>query len=160
MRRTHSKNSLFLMELIVNILFFSILIVVALQLFMKAHNLSKNTTELQRAVTSVENAVNLYASCNESYSTMMQRYPNYSYLDSEIILYLDSDFLACSENDYKYYVSIQPVSERFDHQTEPGQLAKTQINCYTRENVLLYGISSLSYEPLTPDKLSGGDAND
>lgn len=42
----HSKSSLFLMEIILNILFFSILATFCVQIFFKGYQLSKSTEKL------------------------------------------------------------------------------------------------------------------
>ena len=47
----HSKSSLFLMEIILNILFFSILATFCVQIFFKGYQLSKSTEKLHQAVT-------------------------------------------------------------------------------------------------------------
>lgn len=45
----HSKSSLFLMEIILNILFFSILATFCVQIFFKGYQLSKSTEKLHQA---------------------------------------------------------------------------------------------------------------
>ena len=52
MKHTHSKNSLFLMEIILNLLLFSVLLVVGLQFFIHAHTRTEETTQLHQAVSS------------------------------------------------------------------------------------------------------------
>ena len=61
----HSKASLFLMEIMLNILFFSILVTICLQMFIKAHNLSDSTTVLHRAVSTCTSIAEVYQSSNE-----------------------------------------------------------------------------------------------
>ncbi len=160
MKHKHSKSSLFLMEIIINILFFSIIFVVGLQLFVKAHMRSIQTTELQQAVTCVENVASIYESCNGSYDAFMQLCPNYDYGDSEITIYLNQDFMECEKADYKYYISITPESDSFMQEMKPGQLVKTHIQCYDKEDSSIYEISQLCYTPLTSESKSGGAINE
>ena len=47
----HSKSSLFLMEIILNILFFSILATFCVQIFFKGYQLSKSTEKLHQAAS-------------------------------------------------------------------------------------------------------------
>lgn len=57
-RRTNS-NALFLIELILAILFFSIASAVCIQLFVKAHTISKKSSDLTAAVTQVQSAAEI-----------------------------------------------------------------------------------------------------
>ena len=56
-----SKNSLFLMELILSILFFTLTAAVCLQLFVKAHVLSQDTINLNHAVTQAQNFAEIFS---------------------------------------------------------------------------------------------------
>lgn len=57
---SHSKSSLFLMELIISILFFSLASAVCVQLFAKAHVISGETVDLSHAVTEAQNLAELW----------------------------------------------------------------------------------------------------
>ncbi len=54
-----SKSSLFLMELIMSILFFSLAAAVCVQLFVQSHTLSKSSVELNHAVVECESLAEL-----------------------------------------------------------------------------------------------------
>ena len=54
-RQMHSKTSLFLMELIIAILFFSISGAICVQLFVKAHMLSETSVEMNNSVLWTQN---------------------------------------------------------------------------------------------------------
>lgn len=51
----HSKSSLFLMELIIAILFFSLASAVCIQLFARSHILSRETVDQNNAITQAQN---------------------------------------------------------------------------------------------------------
>lgn len=55
-----SKSSLFLMELIIVIFFFSLTSAVCLEIFVKAHLVGENTKDLNNAVLYAENAGELF----------------------------------------------------------------------------------------------------
>lgn len=55
-----SKSSLFLMELIIVLLFFSLTSAICLQLFVRAHLLDQKTTDLNKAVQYCQNTCELY----------------------------------------------------------------------------------------------------
>ena len=160
MKRTHSKSSLFLMEIIINILFFSILFAVGLQLFVKAHVLSNRTTELHQAVTSVENAASKYQACSSSYTSLLQLCPTYDYKDTEITIYLDKAFQECRQSEAEYRIAITPSTGSFLEEMKPGQLVNTHFCCYDKDYNSLYEISLLTYSPRTPNSNSGGAVNE
>ena len=74
----HSKSSLFLMEIILNILFFSILTTFCVQIFFKGYQLSKSTEKLHQAVTAC----------------------------TSILIYYDRDFLACGKQNAVYRATV------------------------------------------------------
>ncbi len=61
-----SKNSLFLMELMLSILFFALTGAVCLQLFVKAHTLSQETINLNHSVTLSQNLADIFLAENGS----------------------------------------------------------------------------------------------
>lgn len=56
----HSRSSLFLMEMIIAILFFSLASAVCIQLFAKSHTLSKQTVNQNQAVIQAQNLAECY----------------------------------------------------------------------------------------------------
>jgi hypothetical protein len=58
-----SKSSLFLMEILLTILFFSIAGAVCLQLYVKAHLVDENTTEINHADEWAQNLAETYYGC-------------------------------------------------------------------------------------------------
>ena len=62
----HSKTSLFLMELIISILFFSVSGAICIQLFVKAHTLSESSVELNNSVLWTQNISEVFHGCNGS----------------------------------------------------------------------------------------------
>lgn len=68
----HSKSSLFLMELIIAILFFSLASTVCIQLFAKAHILSKQTVEENHALIQAQNLAELFLAADEDLDLIME----------------------------------------------------------------------------------------
>ncbi len=58
--RTHSKSGLFLIELIISILFFSICSVVCVELFLKAHTIAQESIKRNSAVAAAQTAAEIY----------------------------------------------------------------------------------------------------
>lgn len=59
---TKSKSSLFLLELTIAIVFFALAAVICIQLFVKAHVLSRETSELNMAVIQAQSVAEAYKS--------------------------------------------------------------------------------------------------
>ena len=60
----HSKTSLFLMELIISILFFSIASAICIQLFVKSHQISTHSVALNQSIHWSENIAELLQAYN------------------------------------------------------------------------------------------------
>ena len=90
----HSKSSLFLMEIILNILFFSILATFCVQIFFKGYQLSKSTEKLHQAVTACTSIAEICQSTDSPEETLSSIYPESMSLDATILIYYDRDFLA------------------------------------------------------------------
>lgn len=100
-----SKSSLFLIELIISILFFSLASAACIQLFVKAHLLDKKTQETNQIVMWTQNLAELwYASDGEIYPIYERLVLDYDVQDSSILLvdndrklflYFDKDWKLC-----------------------------------------------------------------
>lgn len=62
--RTSSRTGLFLMELILAVLFFSLASVLCIQMFVKSHTLSQNSVELNHSILWTQNVSECFYSCN------------------------------------------------------------------------------------------------
>lgn len=89
MNHRSSKSSLFLMELIMSILFFSLASAICLMMFIKSHTLSKESVELNHSVTLCESVVE-------------QFYGNNGDLKDEIIFYTKDFKVTSSQANAQY----------------------------------------------------------
>lgn len=110
------KNSLFLMELILSILFFALTAAVCLQLFVKAHILSQETINLNHAITQAQNFAEVFLSDDGSLSC----FPDYfidqltpdscAYDDSNTLrsfsLFYDDNWEPSGASDHTYQITI------------------------------------------------------
>lgn len=100
-----SKTSLFLMELIISILFFSIASAVCIQLFVRSHLLSNQTIDTNHAVMWSENIAELFMASNGDFDQLtailsdtegisdMQSFVSQSFDDKQqLSLYFNSDW--------------------------------------------------------------------
>lgn len=72
----HSKSSLFLMELIIAILFFSLASAVCIQLFARSHLLSRETVDQNNAITQAQNLAETWYAADGSLDAMLQMLQN------------------------------------------------------------------------------------
>lgn len=114
-----SKSSLFLIELIISILFFSLASAACIQLFVKAHLLDKKTQETNQIVMWSQNLAELwYASDGEIYPVYERLVADYdeqhSYLSNDrrtITLYFNKDWELCDLKDVSSFVYHIEFSE-------------------------------------------------
>ncbi|MGE4214713.1 MAG: type II secretion system protein [Anaerotignaceae bacterium] len=92
-----NKSGLFLMELIVVTLFFSVAAVICLKVFYAGESLSKESQVLTNTVIQAQNAAQLIKSDNGGIETFCDYY-GATAKDGIIILYFDDEFAPCDGN--------------------------------------------------------------
>lgn len=110
-RYRHSKSSLFLMEIILNILFFSILVTFCLQIFFKAYRISEDTSVLHRAVTICSSIAEICQSTEDTDEVLLTIYPDAVSQDQNTIIYFDDNFSQCSEEKAVYRLCVTPAQD-------------------------------------------------
>lgn len=144
MRYQRTKSSMFLMEIIINLLLFSVLCVCSLQFFIKAYQLTENTTTLHHAVTACSNVASVYESGNGKMDIIYDVYPYAIQVNEQTLIYLDENYNECDREHGIYYLLI----ERAD-----TQVNKINIRFYKNGGDFCYSIQACNYEPLTPSSL-------
>lgn len=154
-----SKSSLFLMELIISILFFSMTSAACIQLFVKAHLLNVKTTEQNQTVMWTQNLAELWRAYDgdmlKIYTQLSADYDSenkgYVYLSNDgrnLHLYFDSKWNQ-TQNDITYIVSLS--DKGYDAAT---LLSAAEISL-SKNNEIFYFLP-LSYHPA----LEGGNVHD
>lgn len=90
----HSKSSLFLMELIIALLFFSVSNTVCIRLFVRAHSLSAQTVDQNYAVNYAQNMAETFMGCDGDLQAMQA-------ILSGSTLSQDDSVLALEQNGYR-----------------------------------------------------------
>lgn len=139
-RYQRTKSSMFLMEILINILLFSILCVCSLQFFMKSLHLTDETTTLHHAVTACSSVASVYEAGDSSIDCILEAYPHALHTVNKIIIYYDESFIECQRENASYYVHITGNVE---------VTSKILIEFYAKDEVI-YSITACHYEPLTP----------
>ncbi len=96
----HSRSSLFLMEMIIAILFFSLTSAVCIQLFTRSHLLSTQTVNQNHAVIQAQNLAESYLSLEGDMAAIQNLFsPSELTDDNTLCLALDADWELCSMAD-------------------------------------------------------------
>jgi hypothetical protein len=90
----HSKSSLFLMELIISILFFSLASTVCIQLFVRSHTLSGDTVALNNAIIQAQNIAEIYNHSDGELTSVLSYYPDAAIneLSDSVYIYYDENW--------------------------------------------------------------------
>lgn len=105
-------SSLFLMELILAILFFSITSAVCVQFFIKSHLLSQDSRILTQAVSECSATAEICSTSDGIDVAIKQLSDIYPYIkisetDNTAIIYFDSDLKPCAEKSKVYLLTVQ-----------------------------------------------------
>lgn len=146
-----SGSSIFLMEIILSILLFSAMLCICLQLIMKAHTLTGETTRLERAVTACSNVASVFESGDGSFDSLLLEFPHAVSYGDFLLIYLDDSFLPCEAEGMKYTVLVS-----YDEECSVSRLSKVDITC-TCEAGEIYTISAGCYHRRTPASGGGSD---
>lgn len=101
MKNKSSKSGLFLMEMILSILFFSLSSAVCIQLFVKSHLISRQSVDLNCAVEYCQNVAEAFYGCNGNLDEMMLLFEN-SRQDT-----MDQSTYILDEQPYTISVTVQ-----------------------------------------------------
>lgn len=140
-RYQRTKSSMFLMEIIINVLLFSILCVYSLQFFMKAYQLTENTTTLHHAVTACSNVASIFESGNGEMDIIYDFYPYAIHVEEKTLIYFDEDYNECDREHGIYYILIEKADTSVN---------KINIRFYKTGEEACYSIEACNYQPLTP----------
>lgn len=90
----HSRSSLFLMELLISILFFSLASAVCIQLFAKSHTLGQDTVNQNNAIVQAQNLAESWLATGGDLQDTRRLLENCIFLENEnrILLVFDKDW--------------------------------------------------------------------
>lgn len=94
--RNSSKSGLFLMELLMGILFFSITASICVKLFVTSHQLSSDSVSLNHAVTMAQSIAETFYGCNGDEETLARLLPAENHgLQADVTLSKESELICC-----------------------------------------------------------------
>ena len=103
------RSSLFLLELIIAILFFSLTSAVCVQIFVRAHLISRQTQELNMALEKVSGFSEVFLT-GDSFSELLPEAADESENadgSAEYVVSYDENWQICNSSDAAYQVQIQ-----------------------------------------------------
>ncbi|MBU3840054.1 MAG: hypothetical protein IAA25_03515 [Candidatus Ruminococcus intestinipullorum] len=106
-RSKRSKSSLFLIELMIAILFFSLGSTICIQAFIKSHFISQSALDLSFASTQVSSAASVLKYTDGSSTSLQEYFPSLCEEDSTYFIYYDEHYKFCEKNVASYILSIQ-----------------------------------------------------
>lgn len=147
-KHTPKCSSLFLLELIIAILFFSLASAVCIQLFAAAHVKSKETAALNMALSKAQTAAEGIRNSEDSADTLSLLFPDGQWIEAQLSLYYDADWNSC-EKEKAFYsmvitLDIQGQTEQSEIQVSTlhtvKQTASPSAN-FTAADTLLYELT-------------------
>lgn len=145
MKQRNHSGSLFLLEIILNILLFSVLLTICLQFIMKAHHLTKDTSDLHRAVTACTNVANLFEAGDGSCKNIADYYKYSKSTQNQVTIYFDKNFSECDSKEAVFTITISGKHAM-------SSLSFADIICMRGEQTL-YELEASHLKQLTPESI-------
>lgn len=109
--RNSSKSSLFLIELIIAILFFSIGSAVCVRAFVKAHSLSTEAKDLSFASAQVSSMASVLKYTDRSYASIREHFPDAAKSGDDFLVFYDEEGTSCPEKDAVFTLHAETSEE-------------------------------------------------
>lgn len=100
--RTRSRSSLFLTEMIISILFFSIAAAFCIRIFVHAHLIGKNSENLNAAQNLASGMVETIAASDGKMDTITRYFPDADISENTITVFYDENWKICTEKNAAY----------------------------------------------------------
>lgn len=124
-----SKSSLFLMEILISILLFSLTSAVCIQVFVHADQMNKSSKELAGSIQIAQNLAEIMKSSPEPMNRIKQLYPNAQAGTNQLTIYFNKEFTSCTpEADGATFCSTLQFSQNGDMNTMNIQISNIQKN--------------------------------
>ncbi len=132
----HSNSGLFLMELIISILFFSLASAVCIQLFAKSHLLSKQTREENQAVIQAQNLAEVWLAAEGDPDQIRAILPDSCFDPAacELVLYFDSEWNCIPDSDTSVYMAVLSMTDTAVSEVPADALMQAEIKIMDRES--------------------------
>lgn len=133
---TARRSSLFLMELILAILFFSLSSAVCAQLFVKSYFIEKQSIDLQHAVNAATSAAEIFRSQEDPYPLLQEQFPEGIAGENSYRFFFDQDWKLCGSSREVYQAVFTAKLSR------PFSIGTIQIH---KDEELIYSLDLKKY---------------
>lgn len=99
---TRSKSSLFLTEMILSILFFAIAAACCIQIFVKGHQISQHSENLNYAQNLASGMAETVMMAEGNADQILAVFPTAEIADQAVTVYYDHNWEACGSEDYSF----------------------------------------------------------
>lgn len=108
-RKQAKRSSIFLLELMIAILFFSLASAVCIRLFVKSHTISQDTHNLNMALNQVSAAAEVFRSETDMQDFLEREFPDYEKNAENplFFVYYNKEWEACQAEDAAFCLSIE-----------------------------------------------------
>ncbi len=140
----HSKSTLFLMELIIAILFFSLASTICIQLFAKSHLLSKQTVNENHAVIQAQNLAECFLATEGDMTKLRELFPAAAseHAENTLVLLFDKNWRTCDAANACY------AAQLISHPKENGLItANITITSYHTQEDTIYTLTIMHHIP-------------
>ena len=134
-----SKNRIFLLEITINLLLFSALLIVGLLFFIKTHKLTEETQVLHEAVNACSNAASAYEQEHGDLNAVSSLFDGSICADEKLFIYLDKSYHPCDKDDAAYKVIVSRLGQ------DAYGVQKADIEFIAADSHCVYSITACSY---------------
>lgn len=132
--KSRSKSSLFLMELIIVLMFFSLCAATCMQIFANAKVKTDYSRDLTNAAFTAESAAEVYKACGGDLEETASKLGGTADSDGRLVLYYNSDWETAAKADAAFVMTVT--------ETETGSIEKAFIEIENAEGENIFDIVS------------------
>ena len=114
MHERKSSSSLFLMELIIVLFFFLLTAAICIQVFARAHSISRSSLELSHAQSLCASAAEVFSGTDGSPEAFLEKFPDGRIAGQGFQRFFDKDFLSCEEAEAVYTLIVEQQEKTRD----------------------------------------------
>ena len=144
MYERNSRSGLFLMEMIISILFFSITSAITVQLFIKAHNIDDQSVSLSQGSIILQNVAEVFRSCDGDFEQTSLQFDDLisEHTENSFHIYYNETWNPSSQPSQKGY-TLEAVF------SETDQLRALNLSIYSnQDNQIILELNVLKNKPL------------
>ena len=144
MYERNSRSGLFLMEMIISILFFSITSAITVQLFVKAHNIDDQSVSLSQGSIILQNVAEVFRSCDGDFEQTSLQFDDLisEHTENSFHIYYNETWNLSSQPSQKGY-TLEAVF------SETDQLRALDLSIYSnQDNQIILELNVLKNKPL------------